>query len=141
MALFNAPVRQRDHALRAARAGLAVQQAIGALVADHPGWPRFRVGVNTGLALVGNIGSDEMRNYTAIGDTTNLAARLQAAATAGMVLLGPATYAQIRDVAEVDEIGPLQVKGKAAPVPAYALRALRLLRAAPATRGPGDAGP
>ncbi|HEV3011984.1 MAG TPA: adenylate/guanylate cyclase domain-containing protein, partial [Actinomycetota bacterium] len=86
MALFNAPARQPDHALRAARAALGLQAAIEQLAEREPDWPRFRVGVNTGPALIGNIGSDEFRNFTAIGDTVNLAARLeQEVAEAGQV--------------------------------------------------------
>ncbi len=125
MALFNAPVRQPDHALRAARAGLALQRAVGELLTKNPDWPGFRVGVNTGTALVGNIGSPDMRNFTAIGDTTNLAARLQAEASVGEVVLGPATYAQIQGAADVQPIGPLSVKGKAEPILAYVLLGLR----------------
>ncbi|MDQ6910296.1 MAG: GAF domain-containing protein, partial [Actinomycetota bacterium] len=124
MALFNAPARQPDHALRAARAGLAMQDAIEAVAAGRPDWPRFRIGINTGPALVGNIGSDQFRNFTAIGDTTNLAARLETSAEVGQVIIGPTTYAHIRHVATVDPLGPLQLKGKELPVEAFALRRL-----------------
>jgi class 3 adenylate cyclase len=125
MALFNAPVRQPDHALRAARAALAMQEAIEGIAAQHPTWPRFRVGLNTGPALVGNIGSTEMRNFTAIGDTTNLAARLETNAEVGQVLIGSSTYEQIKDIAIVRPVAPLDVKGKTAPVQAYILIAVR----------------
>src|SRR5689334_21639105 len=77
MALFGAPAHQPDHAIRAARAALDLQAAVTAATADRTDWPRFGVGVNTGPALVGNIGAEQMRTFTAIGDTTNLAARLQ----------------------------------------------------------------
>jgi class 3 adenylate cyclase len=126
MALFNAPTRQPDHALRAARAALALQAAIEEAAAKETGWPRFRVGVSTGPVLVGNIGSAELRNFTAIGDTANLAARLETRAEAGQVVIGQATYDLIRDVAEVQPLGPLQVKGKEQPVWAYVLTGLRL---------------
>src|SRR5205085_2268144 len=96
MALFNAPTRQPDHALRAARSALAMQESIESLAAENPSWPRFRIGVNTGPALVGNIGSAEMRNFTAIGDTTNLAARLETSAEVGQAVIGAQTYDQIR---------------------------------------------
>ena len=124
MALFNAPSRQPDHALRAARAGLAIQHRIGAAAADHPEWPRFRVGINSGPALVGNIGSDEFRNFTAIGDTTNLAARLEATAEVGQVVISAATLALMGGAARVDPLGPLHLKGKAAPVEAFVLKGL-----------------
>ena len=71
MAIFNAPVRQTDHVLRAARAALRLQADTSAGW-EGPPTPRFRVGLNTGPALVGNVGSAELRSFTAIGDTTNL---------------------------------------------------------------------
>jgi class 3 adenylate cyclase len=125
MALFNAPTRQPDHALRAARAGLALQHRIGAEAAEHPEWPRFRVGINSGPALVGNIGSDEFRNFTAIGDTTNLAARLEATADVGQVVISGTTCALLGEAAIADSLGPLHLKGKVAPVEAFVLQSLR----------------
>jgi class 3 adenylate cyclase len=125
MALFNAPTRQPDHALRAARAGLALQERIGAEAAEHPAWPRFRVGINSGPALVGNIGSHEFRNFTAIGDTTNLAARLEATADVGQVIISATTCALLGGAAQVESLGPLHLKGKQAPVEAFVLQELR----------------
>jgi class 3 adenylate cyclase len=118
VALFGAPVRHADHALRAARAALALQAAVG------PEPPRFRVGLNSGPALIGNIGTEERRNYTAIGDTVNLASRLEAAAQPGQVVLGPATRAALGHSAHVQPLGPLAVKGKAEPVEAWVLTGL-----------------
>jgi class 3 adenylate cyclase len=126
MAIFNAPVRQPDHALRAARAALGLQVAVESIATNDPTWPHFRVGLNTGPALVGNIGAAEMRNFTAIGDTTNLAARLQTNAEVGQVVIGESTYAQIRDVAVVRPLAPLELKGKTHPVRAYVLTGLRI---------------
>ena len=83
MALFNAPARQDDHPVRAARAALAMQAAVEATAAASPGWPRFRVGINTGPALVGNIGSTALRSFNAMGDAVNVAARLESVAAAG----------------------------------------------------------
>ena len=125
MVLFNAPSRQPDHALRAARAGLGLQAAIDEIAAGRAGWPRFRVGINSGPVVVGNIGSAELRNFTAIGDTANLASRLETSAQEGQVVIGPTTYALLRDVAVVEPLGPLQVKGKEAPIEAYVLTGLR----------------
>jgi class 3 adenylate cyclase len=124
MAVFNAPVAQPDHALRAARAALGLQKAVGDFAEGHPGWPRFRVGINTGPALVGNIGSDEIRNFTAIGDTVNVAARLQTSASPGEVIIGAATFALIRDAAVVEPLAPVEAKGKREAVEAYRLKAL-----------------
>ncbi len=76
MVVFNAAADQPDHAVRAARAGLALQEAAGRVTEGNGDWPRFRVGINTGPAIVGNVGTEEQRSFTAIGDTTNLASRL-----------------------------------------------------------------
>ena len=122
MVVFNAALDQDDHALRAARAAVGLQLETERIAAEHPGWPRFRVGVNTGPAVVGNVGVAEQRSFSAIGETTNLAARLQAAAEPGSVVIGEATYAEIREHADVERLQPLAVKGKAEPVQAYVLR-------------------
>jgi class 3 adenylate cyclase len=126
MALFNAPARQPDHALRAARAALGMQAAIEAVAERETDWPRFRVGVNTGPALIGNIGSDEFRNFTAIGDTVNLAARLeQEVAEAGQVVLGPATRDAIKHLAIARPLDPIEVKGKRDPIACWVLEGLK----------------
>jgi adenylate cyclase len=132
MAVFNAPSRQPDHALRGARAGLLMQQAAERVAAQAgPGrddWPRFRVGINTGPALVGNVGSAELRNFAAIGDTTNLAARLEGLAEPGQVVIGAATSEALGDVAELEPLGLVTVKGKRDPVGAFVLRGLAGVR-------------
>jgi class 3 adenylate cyclase len=126
MALFNAPARQPDHALRAARAALGMQEVTQALAEREPDWPRFRIGVNTGPALIGNIGSDEFRNFTAIGDTVNLAARLQQeVAEAGQVAIGPATHAAIANLAVARRLDPIGIKGKRHPVAPWVLHSLK----------------
>ena len=126
MALFNAPARQPDHALRAARAALGMQAAIEAVAERETDWPRFRVGVNTGPALIGNIGSDELRNFTAIGDTVNLAARLeQEVAEAGQVVIGPTTQAAIKHLAIARPLDPIEVKGKRDPIACWVLEGLK----------------
>jgi class 3 adenylate cyclase len=121
MALFGAPAAQPDHARRAARAALALQSAAAGVQADRPDWPRFRVGLNTGPAIVGNVGSEDLRNFAAIGDTTNVAARLEGAAPAGGVLIGARTYELLGPGAQVVAVAPLALKGKAEPVVAYVL--------------------
>ena len=116
MAIWGAPVRQPDHVLRAARTGLALHTVVEDAAAGHDEWPRFRVGINTGPALVGNIGAPQMRNFTAIGDTTNLAARLESLAKPGQVVLGPGTSAALGEAAKVSRHGWVKVKGKRDPV-------------------------
>jgi class 3 adenylate cyclase len=122
MALFNAPVRQPDHALRAARAGLRLHRAVEG--AARPGWPRFRVGINTGPALVGNIGAAQMRNFTAIGDTTNTAARLQGIAEPGQVVVADSTRLLLGHRAHIRPRGPVAVTGRREPVTCFTLTAL-----------------
>jgi class 3 adenylate cyclase len=122
MALFNAPVRQDDHATRAARAALAIQRRI--VEVAEPGWPLFRIGINTGPALVGNIGSDELRNFNAMGDAVNVAARLETTAEPGQVLIGESTRRLLPGDAVTEPLGELMVKGRREPVVAHHLRAL-----------------
>ena len=121
MVVFNAAEDQPDHAARAARAALGLQRATAGVAAGRPDWPRFRVGVNSGPAVVGNVGSAEHHSFTAIGDTTNLAARLQTVALPGQVVIGGRTQAELADTAVVQELAPLSVKGKSQPVTAYLL--------------------
>ena len=95
MVVFNAAHDQPDHHVRAARAALGFAKASEAVAAGRPDWPRFRVGVNSGPAVIGNVGAAEQRSFTAIGDTTNLAARLQASAEPGQVVIGSTTAAAL----------------------------------------------
>jgi class 3 adenylate cyclase len=125
MVVFNAAADQPDHARRAAAAGLELQRAAAELAAEDPERPRFRVGINTGPAIVGNVGTAEQRSFTAIGDTTNLASRLQTFADPGQVVVGETTYEAIADDARVESLGKLDLKGKSAPVAAYLLLGLR----------------
>jgi class 3 adenylate cyclase len=125
MAAFNAPVRQPDHALRAAHAALDMQRSLDDVALEFPDFPRFRVGINTGRALIGNIGSDQQRSYNAMGDAVNVAARLESIAQPGQVLIGGATYELIRDVAVAHRIGEVEVKGRDQPVETYLLEDLR----------------
>jgi adenylate cyclase len=123
MVVFNAAIDQPDHAQRAARAALSFTAASEAVARGRPEWPRFRVGVNSGPAVIGNIGALEQRSFTAIGDTTNLAARLQAAAEPGRVVVGATTAAELSG-ALLQPLPPLDLKGKSEPVEAYLLLGL-----------------
>ena len=122
MALFNAPVRQPDHAVRAAAAALRMQAGIDAV--GEPDWPRFRVGINTGPALVGNIGSTELRNFNAMGDAVNVAARLETTALPGQVVIGESTRALLPSGTVTEPLGELAVKGRRTPVVAHILTGL-----------------
>ncbi len=118
MAVFNAVGDQPDHARQALRAAETMLRSSEALAAEHPGWPRFRAGLATGSATVGHVGTHEQRSFAAIGDTTNLAARLQTSARPGQVLLAASTAELLSGVA-LQALGSLQVKGRSEPVEAY----------------------
>ncbi len=122
MAVFGAPKPMPDHASRACTAALAILEATAPLATGPRPGPRFHIGVNSGPALVGNIGSDDYRNFTAIGDTTNLAARLQDLAKPGEVVIGPLTAAQLDGRFALSPLGSVTVKGRAEPTEAFALR-------------------
>jgi class 3 adenylate cyclase len=121
MALFNAPARQDDHPVRAARAALAMQAKAEEVAAARPGWPSFRVGINTGPALVGNIGSTALRNFNAMGDAVNVASRLESEARPGQVVIGESTRARLPEGAVVEPLGRLALKGRREPVTAFRL--------------------
>src|SRR5256884_3414547 len=125
MALFGAPIAHEDHAHRALSAALAIQQELKPLADDvrrvHSVEFRMRMGINTGLVVVGAIGKDLRMDYTAVGDTTNLAARLLGLAKPGQIVVSRRTQ-HLRDGFFVfEDLGEFQVKGKAEPVRAYAV--------------------
>ena len=121
MAIFNAGGDQPDHAKRAARAGLAIVAAGRPVAASHPEWPIFRVGVNTGPAVIGVVGSDARRSFAAIGDSINTAARLMAAGEPGQVVVGKATWHALGEARSGEPLGAVRVKGKRDPVEAWLL--------------------
>jgi class 3 adenylate cyclase len=123
-AVFNKAGDQPDHAVRAAGAALALQRAAAEVAAGHPGWPPFRVGVNSGEAIVGVVGDRGHRIHGVFGDTVNLGARLEGQAPYGGVLIGAATFEQLPAGAVVERVPDLRVKGKSAPVVAYVLKEL-----------------
>jgi adenylate cyclase len=124
MATFNSRGDQPDHAVRAARAALALQAEIEQLAERHPGWPRLRVGVNSGNAVLRELGGHGHVAYSLIGDTVNTGARLEGKAPVGSVLIGAETYRQLPEGAVVEAMGQVIVKGKSAALEAYILHAL-----------------
>jgi len=124
VAVFNGRGDQPDHAVRAARAALALQDRFADLIAQHPDWPRMRVGVNSGEAVVREIGGEGHVAYPLVGDTVNTGARLESLAPAGGVLIGAETFEQLPDGAVVEQRSGLRVKGKRDAVDAYVLFAL-----------------
>ena len=113
-----------NHAERAARAALALQDETGALAAvQQPEWPRFRVGLNTGEASVGVLGTGSGRTYSAIGDTVNLGSRIEGLAPAGGVAISAETARHLWG-AETEPLETVQVKGREEPVEVLLLRRL-----------------
>jgi class 3 adenylate cyclase len=124
MATFNSRGDQPDHALRAARAALEVQRRFNDLADAHAQWPRARIGVNTGIAVVRELGGRGYVEYAVVGDTINTGARLETNAPVGGVLIGAETYRQLPQGAVVEPRLGLQVKGRESPVDAYVLQAV-----------------
>jgi class 3 adenylate cyclase len=124
MASFNSRGDQPDHAVRAAGAALSLQRELTRLADEHPGWPRVRVGVNTGEATMRELGGHGLVSYALIGDTVNCGARLEGQAPVGGVLIGSETYRRLPDGALVEPMPGLKVKGKDVPIDGYLLRSL-----------------
>jgi class 3 adenylate cyclase/tetratricopeptide (TPR) repeat protein len=122
MALFGAPIAHEDHARRAVHAALGIGRALEAYQTElAPRGISFRArqGLNTGLVVVGSIGSDLRMDYTAVGDTTNVAARLQQAGEPGGVTISEATHRLVRGYFETRPLGELHLKGKAESIAAW----------------------
>ena len=138
LVFFGAPVAHEDDPERAVRCGLDMVREIAGLGADGHGHSvplQVRVGINTGPVVVGMVGSDIAHEYTAMGDAVNVAARMQAAAPPGGVLVTAATYKFIAPLVEATDAGRLELKGKAEAVHAYQVTALK--RGAVSARGLG----
>jgi adenylate cyclase len=140
MAIFGAPIAHGDDAERAVLAGLGMQAAMSeineSLALQYAVTFKLRIGINTGAVLAGNLGD----GYTVIGDSVNVAARLQAAARPGTVTVGEGTFRATRSAVEYVPLPePLTLKGKAEPVPAW--EALAALVAAASEDAPGGRAP
>src|SRR5439155_1445609 len=132
MALFGAPITHEDHAARALEAAYRIQDDLreyAQVVLSRWGVSfQMRIGINTGSVVVARIGDNLRMDYTAQGDTTNLAARLQQVAPPGAIWVGESAYRVARGAFEWRPIGPLTVKGREAPVGAYELLGRQALR-------------
>jgi class 3 adenylate cyclase/tetratricopeptide (TPR) repeat protein len=117
MALFGAPIAHEDDAERAVRAALQMQTTLGEYATEIGVPVRMRIGINSGEVLVGALRAGG--EYTAMGDTVNVASRLQTTAEPGQVLVGPATYNETADVVRYDPAGIVQVRGRDEPVATY----------------------
>src|SRR5262245_4081080 len=125
MALFGAPIAHEDHPHRGLSAALAISEGLKPLQADvqrmHGVQFRVRMGLNTGMVVVGAIGRDLRMDYTAVGDTTNLAARLMSFAQPGQIVVSRWTQHLRERFFRWEQLGEFQVRGKSDPVRAYAL--------------------
>ena len=125
MALFGAPLAHEDHALRACYAALTMQTAMRAYTETvrraHGLEMRMRVGVNSGAVVVRAIGNDLHMDYSAVGQTTHLAARMEQLATPGTIRLTAATLRLVEGLVQVQALGPIPVKGMPAPVEVFEL--------------------
>src|SRR6266581_1288735 len=121
MALFGAPIAHEDDARRAVMAAIAIRR----MLRDRGSYfgagsnLTVRMGLNTGLAVVGSIGDNLRMDYTAVGDTTNLAARLQQVAVPDTILISEATSRLVQGAIRLETLPPVQVKGKTVPVAIY----------------------
>ncbi len=129
MALFGAPVALEGAPRRAVIAALDIQKALAPLDAEvrrRHGRPfEMRIGIHSGPVVVGSIGDDLRMDYTAVGDTTNLAARLEGSAVPGTVVISDAVHRQVDGYFEIEDLPAVEFKGKSAPVGRYSVVAAR----------------
>jgi len=128
MAIFNAPVEQQNSALLAVRAALEMQDKIKRIHTVHgKKIPIMHagIGINTGHAVIGNIGTKERMEYTAIGDNVNLASRLCGFAKGGQVVISQSTYNLVKDKIVAKKLGEIKVKNKAKPLTVYEVKSLK----------------
>ena len=122
MAIFNAPIKNAEHARAAASAAVDIQEGLKAVCQEYNLDLQARVGVASGYARVGRVGSVDRKDYTAIGDVVNLASRLEAQALPGEVLVDGPVYEQV--AGDYPDIQPeaLSIRGFSEPIPAYRIR-------------------
>jgi len=123
MALFGAPLALEDHARKACQAALSIQKTIKEygeqIVAKFGSEFKMRIGINSGPVIVGSIGDDLRMDYTAIGDTTNLSARVESIAEPGTVLVSANTFKRVNRYFKFEPLGKMDVKGKDNPLEVY----------------------
>lgn len=121
MALYNTPLEQEDHVMRAVMTAMAIQDALPRFHEQLP--PEFQmeinIGLHTGLAVVGNVGAPHIMNFTAVGDTVNVAARLQSQGHNGQIIVSQSVYEVVKDYVQARLIGPTMLKGRAEAITVY----------------------
>ena len=136
MAIWNAPQSQPGHAMLAVKAAWEAQQKVAELdnsESDSSSLPvlRWGIGINTGNALAGNVGSAKRAEYTVIGDTVNLAARICGGAPGGDVWISDQTYDQVKEYLDVEEMERQNFKGKSTSTQVYRVKGLRPAKDSP----------
>lgn len=121
MALYNTPVEQEDHISNAVKSALHIQDDLHLLHSrlDKEYQLKINFGIHTGVAVVGNVGTTELMDYTAVGDTVNISARLQGLAESGKILISEAVFEAVEDIAFGRLLGPVAVKGRQETVTVY----------------------
>ena len=142
MAVFGAPIDMPDHAERAIRTALEMQERLAEWNAERKEGPAFRVriGINSGKAMAGEIGSVNKKEYTVLGDTVNIASRLESSvAKPGMVVVGESTYRMVEDRFEFQPLGSFSLKGKEREVRVFGVAGLASEEAPTSPPGAGEA--
>ena len=122
---FGAPITHEDDPVRAVLSAMDIQQSIqdySSSLKKDPAWLQVRVGINTGEVVIGDIAADMHVEYLAFGDAVNVAARLESAAEPGTIVVSDATYKQVRHRFEVEDLEPIQAKGKKEPLTAFRIQ-------------------
>ncbi|MCK4244339.1 MAG: CHASE2 domain-containing protein [Candidatus Omnitrophica bacterium] len=129
MAVYGAPIPQPDHAQKAVRSALEIQEELknieGKWFREIGGKLEVGIAINTGEVIIGNIGSPERMDYTAIGDAVNLAARLEEIASPGEIIISENTYSLVKDLVNCQKMKSINIRGKKQPVSLYKLMELK----------------
>lgn len=121
MAVFGAPLEKEDDAERAVRAALRMRQELAVMMQNTTPDKRFdvRIGINTGRVVAGNIGSPKRMDYTVIGDSVNIASRLESGAHSNQICIGEETYRQVKSKFKIKEVGQKKLRGRTEEIMVY----------------------
>jgi adenylate cyclase len=127
LAIWNTPTPCEQHALLAVKAAIEAQRQIERVQRDDKSLPQmsFGIGINTGEVVAGNMGSEDRLEYSVVGDTVNIAAKLTGAVEGGKVWVTSETFERIRGRVTAEPLEPVAVKGKSEPITAYEVRSIR----------------
>jgi adenylate cyclase len=130
MVVFLQAGKEDNHALRAVRCGIEMQEEVKHLdddwMAQGFGHLSIRIGVNTGEVISGSIGATTRMDYTVVGDTVNVASRLESNGRPGTVLISDSAYQGVKGLLEAEKLDPIRVKNRVQPVQVYSIDVLQL---------------